>query len=230
MYHRPDPGFYPGLCCRTLSGLSGMNAGTAELIRVSPPEAVVYGKKPECPMPMSLPSAGIRLGMNGNQGGGGRSPHSFFLRKNLRPPVGVLHTTYRNLFFVAIAVSLLISGIIQPLLVQCTPADGRTTLELIGQDPHHHVHSEHFCESSKSASGVPSSFCADVDGGCMDLFLNHAAILRIGAHHPLPESIWGASGNLFAVKDSREFPVLALLSDPALQTSFHPQFKRPLRI
>ena len=34
-------GFYPGLCCRALSGLSGMNTGTAELIRVSPPEAVV---------------------------------------------------------------------------------------------------------------------------------------------------------------------------------------------
>jgi len=146
------------------------------------------------------------------------------------------YTTYRNLFFVAIAVSLLISGIIQPLLVQCTPADGRTTLELIGQDPHHHVHSEHFCESPKSTSGVLFSFRSGVVGdcgassACMDLFLNHAAILRIGGHHPLPESIWGAPGNLFAVKDSREFPVLALLSDPALQPSFHPQFKRPLRI
>jgi len=29
--------------------------------------------------------------MNGKQEFGGRSPHGFFLRKNLRPPVGVLH-------------------------------------------------------------------------------------------------------------------------------------------
>jgi len=38
----------------------------------------VYGKKPECPMPMSLPSAGIRLGMNGNQGGA-EAPMAFSL-------------------------------------------------------------------------------------------------------------------------------------------------------
>ena len=35
----------------------------------------LYGKKPECP--------GLWLG--------GRSPHGFFFRKNLRPTVGVLH-------------------------------------------------------------------------------------------------------------------------------------------
>ena len=29
--------------------------------------------------------------MNGKQVFGGRSPHGFFLRKNIRPPVGVLH-------------------------------------------------------------------------------------------------------------------------------------------
>ena len=66
MCPRPAPGFHPGFCCRALTGLSGMNTGTAELIRVSPPEAVVYVKKPEWPV--------LCTGMNGPRGFGGMCP------------------------------------------------------------------------------------------------------------------------------------------------------------
>lgn len=138
-----------------------------------------------------------------------------------------LHTTFRNLLFAAIAMSLLISGIAQPLLVRCTPGDGSSTLELIGRDPHHHVHSGYFCEFSKNASGDSFSFCA---GGCVDLFLNHTAILRNGPHHPLPKSIWGAFAILPSLPDSCEFPLSDLGRAPATHTSFHSPFKQPLRI
>ena len=140
------------------------------------------------------------------------------------------YKTFRNLFFAAITAVLLISGIIRPLFVQCIPADGRTTIEFIGRDPHHHVHSEDICEFSKSTPGASFSFCVDASSECVDLFLNHTAILRIGIHPPLTESIWGAAGNLFTLIDSRTFQALDFRTDPALQTSFHPQFKQALRI
>ncbi len=137
---------------------------------------------------------------------------------------------FRNLFFAAITAALLISGIIRPLFVQCTPADGHTTLEFIGRDPHHHVHSEDICEFSKSASGSSFSFCVAAYSECVDLFLNHTAILRIGIHAPWTESILGATGNLFTLIASRTFQSLDFRTDPAFQTSFPPQFKQALRI
>ena len=139
-------------------------------------------------------------------------------------------TTFRNLSFVAIVVSLLTSGFTRPLLVQCTTAEGRTILELIGQDPHHHDHSEHFCEPSKSAPDASFSSSADDCGDCVDIFLNHAGILRVASYHPSPASIWGEFGNPPAAMGSAAFRTSPLLFDPALQTALHPQFKPPLLI
>ena len=141
-----------------------------------------------------------------------------------------LCATNRNLFFAVVAVSLLISGIVRPLLVECTPADGHTTLELIGRDPHHHIHSERYCEFSKRETGDSFSLCAGVIGQCVDLFLNHTATLRTGSHHSLPVTFLEASGSLFVPMDSRTFPAFDFLADPALQISPNPQFRKPLLI
>ncbi len=141
-----------------------------------------------------------------------------------------LSTILRSLFFVTIAASIMISGIIGPLLVHCTPADGCTTIELIGQDPHHHTHSEHFCEFSNSASDPSFSSYVGGCGECVDRFLNHTAILRTASCHPLPVSVWFAFGKLSAEISSRAAPVSDLLPDPALHTAFHFQFKQPLLI
>ena len=144
-----------------------------------------------------------------------------------------LFTTFRNLFFAAIAISLLSSGIIRPLLVQCTPADGHTTIELFGQDPHHHTHSKHFCEFSNDASDLSFSSCVDdcsANSACVDRFLSNTAILRTSSCQPFPKSIWGVFEKPSAQISFRTAPVSDLFPDPALQTPFHLQFKQPLLI
>jgi len=130
----------------------------------------------------------------------------------------------------AITASMLISGIIRPLLVQCTPAGGLATIELIGQDPHHHTHSEHFCEFS---NGSPDSFFSsrvNDCGSCVDRLLNHTAILRVAPGNSLPASIWGEFEKLSAAMPSCGIPASGLLPNPVLRTAFHLQFKQPLLI
>lgn len=145
----------------------------------------------------------------------------------------LLNKILRSLFFFAIVASIAISGIIRPLLVQCTLADGRTTLELIGQDPHHHMHSGHSCEYSNSSSDILFPYRVvdcDADGACVDRFLNHTAILRTASCDPLPLSVWGVFEKLSAQIFSRAVPASVLFPDSSSRTSFHLQFKQPLLI
>ena len=141
-----------------------------------------------------------------------------------------LCNTIEKLFFVAVTLSFLISGAIRPLLVQCTPADGETTLELIGRDPHRQVYSGHDCEISKSDPGAAFSLCTGVVADCVDLFLSHTAIMRAGIDAPVPAHVAGAFEKSFSSEASRVFPPSGFLTDPALQVAFPPPFKLSLRI
>ncbi len=141
-----------------------------------------------------------------------------------------LHSIHRSLFFIALTASMLMSGVIRPLLVQCTPADGSATIELIGQDPHHHTHSEHFCEFSNSFADALFSSRVDDCGSCVDRLLNHTAILRVAPGNPLRESIWGEFDKLSAAISSWAIPASGLLPNPLLRTAFHLQFNQPLLI
>ncbi len=141
-----------------------------------------------------------------------------------------LYSAYRKLCFAALAVALLVSMIISPLLVHCTAADGQTTLELIGRDPHRHFHSQYYCQLSKSSPDSAFSSCSRDYEDCVDLLVNQAAILRIAPCHLLPASVWDAVGNLPVATDFRSFSISALRRDSVVPTSTHPQFKQPLLI
>jgi hypothetical protein len=141
-----------------------------------------------------------------------------------------LHSIHRSLFFIAITATILISGVIRPLLVQCTPAGGLATIELIGQDPHRHADSEHFCEFSNSSPDDLFSSRVHDYGSCVDRLLNHTAILSVGSGNPLRASIWGECEKLSAAMSACAIPASGLLPNPVLRTAFHLQYKQPLLI
>ncbi len=64
-----------------------------------------------------------------------------------------------------------------PLLVNCIPADGRSLVELVGQDPCHHQHQETSVNNGDREDVVPG----DLADPCIDLTLDNVGTAQQGA-------------------------------------------------